>query len=137
MSHEPFLTAMRLKMYQDNIPAKDRLSTRVCDLVREYHLRWDKIIKVGNKYWTWPSKFLVTLFDMRVPDWCLITVTYIRSGVIFYVYDNDPYGIERHMDYESNEARMLHPAMINLDELGFAFLRGHQFDTLHGKIRII
>jgi hypothetical protein len=66
-----------------------------------------------------------------------IQVTYIRSGVIFFTYLLDHWDCEYHMDAQSSQARMLHPAKIELDKLGLGFLRGKHFDTLQGKIRII
>lgn len=125
------------KLYFENVPSEDRLSTRVCDLIREYKARWEHIIKVGEEYWTWPSKEMSSILRMRRPDWTKIQVTYIRSGVIFFTYLLDHWDCEYHMDAQSSQARMLHPAKIELDKLGLGFLRGKHFDTLQGKIRII
>lgn len=133
----PFLNIMRLKMYQECLPAEDRLSTRVCDLVKDYNIRWEKIIHVGEEYWTWPTQEMVSILRMKKADWTKIVITYIRSGVIFYRYLLDRFDTEYHMDYMSAHARMLHPALMELDKLGFEFLRGKNWDTLHGRIRII
>ena len=124
-------------MHQENLPAEDRYSTRLCDIIKDYHLHWDRVLKVGREFWTWPTKEIASILRMKTPDWVLITITYIRSGVIFFIYNKDNFEQEYHMDYNSDEAKILHPARMNLDELGFPFLRGRNWDTLHGRIKII
>ena len=124
-------------MFPESYGSEDRISTRCVDLVGDWTYNWDKAIKVGCKYWTWPTIEVSSILRQRKTDWTLIEVTYIRSGVIFYQYIEDKNNAERWMPHYCNEAKLLHPSIIMLNEYGFGCLRGKNWDTLHGRIKIV
>ena len=128
---------MKLKMFPDSYPSEDRISTRCCDLVRDWAIDWDKIIKEGRRYYTWPTNSISSILRQRSPHWTLLEVTCIRSGIIFFYYIEDKRKTEYWMPSMSDEAQLLHPAEIILDEYGFGLLRHKTWDTLHGRIKIV
>ena len=54
-------------------------SSKLDDLFGSDITEMEKYIKPGRKFWNFDS----------MGNWCPLTVTYVRSGVIFYVYDDD------------------------------------------------
>lgn len=119
---------------------KDRVrNTTIYGLYgKSYEEHIDKIFKVGKKF----------LHLNNNNEWETLTITYIRSGVYFFVIDDKPeehYGL-----FGSFATATLHPETIDLNEykefLNECFddeefvsmiLDDNTFDTLNGRIKII
>lgn len=89
-------------------------------------------IKPGQKFWTYvDSEQIFKLF----------TVTYIRSGVVFYKFENETK--EEHFSLDSMFCQFIYPETIDTDKIadicGYdksIFNSNLNFDDIDGKIKI-
>ena len=89
---------------------------------RDHEEKRRKYYQTGRKFWHLNGK------------WELWTITYIRSGVMFYTIDNST---EEHWcSINSVAAYMLHPKTIFLSELPYNVPKNIPFDTFNGAITI-
>ena len=98
-------------------------------------------IKVGRKFWH---------FDPDKNRFRKITVTYIRSGIMFFTFDDDPDQNEEAWCLGSLNTMMLHAAHIFPYEIGKLFSKHYEkmatrfpeickqckWDTLDGRITV-
>lgn len=71
-----------------------------------------KYFKEGRQFWN---------YDYEQERYVLITVTYVRSGIVFYVREDCDNKREDSFGVKSIMARMLYPRVIYLQEVADAF----------------
>lgn len=97
-----------------------------------------KYIQVGREFW---------VFDDNT--WRKFTVTFIRSNIMFFIYDDEP-DTEYALHIHTPSVRFLHPAVIYIDDI-LEYINNHhagdleeweyrlrngRWDNLNGKIKI-
>jgi hypothetical protein len=105
-------------------------STKLGDL---FGSEYSEHIKAGEEYWYNFGGLRIT--DDTVIYWCKIKVTYIRSGVMFYIFDGYPEAGERHADLNSMMTELMEIAILDpVKDLGIPEESSYRFDDTHTKI---
>lgn len=95
---------------------KQLLSTTVYDV---FGKNYTEHIIVGKKFWAFFDSEQKE-FKLTNESWNLITITYIRSGVVFYTLDNNP-SIEFHFELGSIMPKQLELYKLDpVNEIGFS-----------------
>ena len=94
--------------FLDDYNRKLTYDTRLYELFCKHDEAVAEYIKEGRKFWH---------FDNKRQEWRKITITYVRTGVMFFVCDDEP-ETELAWFINSINCLMLHAAEIYPEEIG-------------------
>ena len=94
----------------------------------------EKFLEVGTVYWHFISDEEKRLLSLNVCQWVRIKLTYIRSGVYFYIYPDYPNASEQWSPTNSLNAMMLHFEEFYPEKYGWS--PDWNWDTIDGRVKI-
>lgn len=87
--------------------SKTTFATRLYELFCKYDKAVEAYIKIGRKFWH---------YDGEKMCWRKLTVTYVRSGVMFFTFDDEP-DVEHAWFTSSMNCLMMYAAEIHPHEI--------------------